>query len=1307
MPVVFSFDIGLGSLGIAVRKDNDIIFTQSLLIDADVASIKEQAVKRSAKRTREAKKKRIKWLEDVWSNLRLDGLLTPQDERLKREFPKEENGSIVYTSSLLRIQLLQGKTLEPWQIYKAIRSSFIRRGYDEHILWKSENQNSKEANEKKSDYDKMLSKFEEDLRAMSTNIDYHFPCYYDAYKMGLWEPKTNQIIKLKADHEIKRARGYVASRYHVEKEIYHLLLKAGEALPQLKGQESYIMYGSAGNKFSIIYADLEEGEKASSKVLAKIRYASEKKHEGVLAQKKPRFDNRQVSKCCLIPRFQVCRADESLVIQVTYLMKLRNLSFFNENNQKTEKLNLDDMRFLFQKAKDKLTKKKNNKLKKNDSKIELNASDKALAFKLTKTQWKKWLEKTKPHCKIIAGNDEVAKANIVGRSRFSKPALVLMKDLLLSGESPHNFLKERINKLNSDSDQYKKFKLKEEDFNFLKRMENDWSKIHIPSISLAEKYLKKDDNKEKNIKMMISDCHDPIVRHRLTLFYKQLEELIKQYEEPDKIVMEFIREDFMGEKKKDKLIKFNKKREKENKETDKQLQEKLVEKTRQNKIKMRLFIQQGDQCLYTGELLSPSAFTHYEIDHIIPKEGGGYNGPDAIWNKVLTTRETNNGKSGKAPFEYISSAEWGSYVERVNKRKFSARTKKLLLARSRDEIEENLERYYGLAMTSWIARIARNIACLRLGWQPSEKGEIKQFHVISGGLTARIRRIYKLNSLLGKAKDEESGNKNPKKDRDDKRHHALDAMVLAYLSEYYRNEGTTSFFKFPKEIGEEKIDIKQYFEKEKIAVLRRNLVDYFVNWMNDQKWLKENLKDESKNIQEPLLQKFKENIIEQSENIIDLPIRKQIENFAKRDNFSPKNFKNFLEKINVKLYFEKKLSEVHPIKIARSKPALGDTIYGGIKHPQTNEKIAVLREDLVDYFVKCWRLNYLQLDQKEIKEKLEKESENITNLPIYQPIKNFIEQKNIELKDFKKYLEKLQHEGLQYFERKEDFTTLIQNLSDFYKQLLQKLKKQLKEQLSKKLTKQLSQKPQEKPKCEQYLPKEFKDFLEELQHFETKGEISTFRKELSDLYELLLQELKEKIIKRSENIIDLPIRKQIENFAERDNFSPKDFKNFLEHLRQSPEKGSYVKKIRVKAFRYSLSLEDKINLSKDKEKLSGIRGQYFESKTVTREGMKQHGYYFYRDDKDKIRRCPVRAFHSPYQRKQELKDQGYDILYNTLFYAGMLIEITEGSSAITKGIYTIQGFSNEQIEITNQKGIKSTKMINHLFKAGMKPYPSR
>ena len=1157
MPVIFSFDIGLGSLGIAVRKDNDIVFTQSLLIDADVASIKEQAVKRSAKRTREAKKKRIKWLEDVWSNLHLNGLLTSQDERLKREFPKEENGLIVYTSSLLRIQLLQGKTLEPWQIYKAIRSSFIRRGYDKHILWKSENRNSKEADKDSSDYEKMLSKFEEDLSAMSTNIDYHFPCYYDAYKMGLWEPKTNQI-KLKADHEIKRARGYVASRYHVEKEIYHLLLKAGEALPQLKGQESYIMYGSAGNKFSTIYADLEEGEKASSKVLAKIRYASEKKHEGVLAQKKPRFDNRQVSKCCLIPRFQVCRADESLVIQVTYLMKLRNLSFFNENNPETEKLNLYDMKFLFQvcfwvgggtsrlnlndmqslfpdiikfhytnqlkldhtqslfqdiiefhhtnrqslddtrslfqtrfsvggntsslnlddmrsslqKSKDELTKKKNKRLEKG-SKSKQNASDKASAFKLTKTQWKQWLnKKAKPHCKVIAGNDEVAQANIGGRSRFSKPALVLMKDLLLSGKNPHDFLKERINELNSDSDQYKKFKLEEEDFNFLKRMENDWSKIHIPSISLAEKYLKKDDNKEKNIKMMISDCHDPIVRHRLTLFYKQLEELIKQYEEPDKIVMEFIREDFMGQKKKDKLIKFNKKREKENKETDKQLQEKSVEKTRQNKIKMRLINQQGYKCLYTGETLSPSAFDNYEIDHIIPKEGGGYNGPDAIWNKVLTTRETNNGKSGKAPFEYISFAEWGSYVERVNNSKFaSARTKKLLLARSRDEIEENLERYYGLAMTSWIARIARDIACLRLGWQPSEKGEIKQFHVISGGLTAKIRRIYRLNSLLGESKDGESGNNNPKKNREDKRHHALDAMVLAYLSEYYRNEGTTSFFKFPKEIGKEKIDIKQYFEK--------------------------------------------------------------------------------------------KLSEVHPIKIARSKPALGDTIYGGIKHPQTKEKIAVLRKDLVDYFADCWSLNDLQLDQNN---------------------------------------------------------------------------------------------------------------------------------------------LKEKIIKRSKNIIDLPIRKQIENFAKRDNFSPKDFKNFLEHLRQSPEKGSYVKKIRVKAPR---SLEDKINLSKDKEKLSGIRGQYFESKTVTGEGMKQHGYYLYRDDKGEIRRCPVRAFHSPYQRKQELKDQGYDILYNTLFYAGMLIEITEGSSAITKGIYRIQGFTGEKIEITNQKGIKSIKMINHLFKVGMKPYPSR
>ena len=41
--IVFGFDVGTGSLGEAVRKDNEITHAESMLMDSDVASIKEKS----------------------------------------------------------------------------------------------------------------------------------------------------------------------------------------------------------------------------------------------------------------------------------------------------------------------------------------------------------------------------------------------------------------------------------------------------------------------------------------------------------------------------------------------------------------------------------------------------------------------------------------------------------------------------------------------------------------------------------------------------------------------------------------------------------------------------------------------------------------------------------------------------------------------------------------------------------------------------------------------------------------------------------------------------------------------------------------------------------------------------------------------------------------------------------------------------------------------------------------------------------------------------------------------------------------
>ena len=166
---IWAFDLGKGSIGEAVRQGNRFLHKESLLIPADFAETRTAATRRRMWRTRQAHKARERWLDEVWTS----GGLVPlrkrevwknpntgkcelkqtSDYRLEREFaPKageathdgahsdEAGANLCYTSCLLRIKLLRGEKLEPWQIYKALYSAIQRRGYDPDIPWKTRQQ---------------------------------------------------------------------------------------------------------------------------------------------------------------------------------------------------------------------------------------------------------------------------------------------------------------------------------------------------------------------------------------------------------------------------------------------------------------------------------------------------------------------------------------------------------------------------------------------------------------------------------------------------------------------------------------------------------------------------------------------------------------------------------------------------------------------------------------------------------------------------------------------------------------------------------------------------------------------------------------------------------------------------------------------------------------------------------------------------------------------------------------------------------------------------------------------------------------
>jgi CRISPR-associated endonuclease Csn1 len=145
---IWAFDLGKGSIGEAVRRGNEFLHKASLLIPADFAETKTAAGRRRMSRTREAHKAREQWLDQVMQQAGIEPLRGRRTQKvggkwqsapetdeqrknrelLEREFAKPGDPTC-YTSCLLRIKLLRGEKLEPWQIYKALHSAIQKRGY--------------------------------------------------------------------------------------------------------------------------------------------------------------------------------------------------------------------------------------------------------------------------------------------------------------------------------------------------------------------------------------------------------------------------------------------------------------------------------------------------------------------------------------------------------------------------------------------------------------------------------------------------------------------------------------------------------------------------------------------------------------------------------------------------------------------------------------------------------------------------------------------------------------------------------------------------------------------------------------------------------------------------------------------------------------------------------------------------------------------------------------------------------------------------------------------------------------------------
>jgi len=182
------------------------------------------------------------------------------------------------------------------------------------------------------------------------------------------------------------------------------------------------------------------------------------------------------------------------------------------------------------------------------------------------------------------------------------------------------------------------------------------------------------------------------------------------------------------------------------------------------------------RCPYCGEMIGAESLFGgaVDIDHIIPYSRSL---DDSAGNKVVAHRSCNREKGNKTPWE-----RWHTDPERWDK--ITAQVARLHRSKRWRFGPDAIDRVNGnqdfiarqLTDTQYLARIAGKY--LRALYPSKEEGRAE----VIPGLTAMLRRIWGLNSLLPDHNFVENEHSNAPKNRLDHRHHAIDAAVVAVTS---------------------------------------------------------------------------------------------------------------------------------------------------------------------------------------------------------------------------------------------------------------------------------------------------------------------------------------------------------------------------------------------------------------------------------------------------------------------------------------------------------------------------------------------
>lgn len=282
-------------------------------------------------------------------------------------------------------------------------------------------------------------------------------------------------------------------------------------------------------------------------------------------------------------------------------------------------------------------------------------------------------------------------------------------------------------------------------------------------------YLR-DDQREMELVSQLPeppDTRNPVVNKALVEVRKVVNALVREYGKPDVIRIEMARDMKLSKKEKEEIRKNNLNLKKLNEEAEraiKQVRPDIVHPSREDKLKYRLWKECGGVCPYTGATIGLNMLFSADVDveHIIPYT---LCLDDSFRNKTLCmAHENRQVKKNQTPLQaYGGTPKYDEIIQRLRSMKDMPLGKRKRFEMDNVNFEEFASRQ--LNDTRYICRQVKEYLAQLVGRN--------NVQITKGEATAALRWNWGLDSILGESDE---------KERDDHRHHAIDAIVIALTS---------------------------------------------------------------------------------------------------------------------------------------------------------------------------------------------------------------------------------------------------------------------------------------------------------------------------------------------------------------------------------------------------------------------------------------------------------------------------------------------------------------------------------------------